>query len=329
VVATDVFTREVALEPVKDKSAATVARAMRNVLHDLHVYDDDERRPALIRTDQGKEFTSVAQASQDIHQQRDVRDTNGLAIVDRAIQSIKRDLAAEVGKKRGTKWTDVVQKVVDDHNEKPQSAVFGPPDEVRANPIQEFKVLQKNAENYEVDRKNTDRMKDAVRKAEFVREPIDNGGKSFKPSYGPAMAVENVDSEYVYHKGFLKELQAGRTGEDYKTLLKQAKPATVGQLQGKLTLDTDKIHKPQAKTVMKNQAQSLENLLLKEGSVSVEDLTKRVTGLKRMTKRYKNLTESNWITRAFKDKFTVQDGIARLKNAPSSSSAAPTSCPRT
>jgi len=115
-------------------------------------------------------------------------------------------------------------------------------------------------------------MKDAVRKAEFVREPIDNGGKSFKPSYGPAMAVENVDSEYVYHKGFLKELQAGRTGEDYKTLLKQAKPATVGQLQGKLTLDTDKIHKPQAKTVMKNQAQSLENLLLKEGSVYDQEI---------------------------------------------------------
>jgi len=42
-----------------------------------------------------------------------------------------------------------------------------------------------------------------------------------------------------------------------------------------------------------------------------------------MTKRYKNLTESNWITRAFKDKFTVQDGIVRLKNNPSSSSAAP------
>jgi hypothetical protein len=297
---------------------------MRNVLHDLHVYDGDEdRKPALIRTDQGKEFSSVAEASQDIHQSKDVRDTNGVAIVDRAIQSIKRDLAAEVGKKRGTKWTDVVQKVVDDHNEKPQSAVFGPPDEVRANPIQEFKVLQKNAENYEVNRKNTDRMKDAVRKAEFVREPIDNGGRSFKPRYGPAMAVENVDSEFVYHKGFLNELEKGKTGDDYKTLLKQAKPATVGQLQQKLTLDTDLIRKPQAKTVLKNQAQSLENVLLKEGSISVEDLTKKVTGLKRKTKRYKNLTESNWITRAFKDKFTVQDGIVRLKSAPSSSSVPP------
>ena len=277
----------------------------------------------MIRTDQGKEFSSIADASQDIHQHRDVRDTNGLAIVDRAIQSIKRDLAAEVGKKRGTKWTDVAQKVVDDHNDKPQSAVYGPPNEVRANPVQEFKVLQKNAENYEVDGKNTDRMKDAVRKAEFVREPINNGGRSFKPKYGPAMAVENVDSEYVYHKSFVKELEAGRTGEDYKTLLKQAKPATVGQLQGKLTLDTDVIRKPQAKSVMKNQAQSLENLLLKEGSVSVDDLVKKVTGLRRMTKRYKNLTESNWITKAFKDKFTVQDGIVRLKNAPSSGSAAP------
>jgi len=119
----------------------------------------------------------------------------------------------------------------------------------------------------------------------------------------------------------VKELQSGRTGEGYKTLLKQARPATVGQLQEKLTLDTDRIHtKPQAKTVLKTQAQSLENLLLKEGSLTVEDLTKKISGLRRATKKYKNLTETNWITKAYKDKFVIQDGIVRLKNMPSSSS---------
>jgi hypothetical protein len=240
--------------------------------------------------------------------------------VDRAIQTIKRDLAAEVGKAKGTRWSDVAEKVVDDHNEKPQAAVFGAPDNVASNPVQEFKVLQKNAENYEVNHKNTERQKDAIRKAGYIREPIDNGGRSFKPGYGPAQVVENVDSEYVYQKGFVKELQQGRTGEGYKTLLKQARPATVGNLQEKLTLDTDKINtKPQAKTVLKNQAQALENLLLKEGSVSTNELEKKLTGLRRYIKKYKNLTEDNWL-KVFKDKFVVQDGIVRLKNNPSSSS---------
>ena len=48
-----------------------------------------------------------------------------------------------------------------------------------------------------MNRKNTERQKDAIRKAGFFREPIDNGGRSFKPRYAPAEAVENVDSEYV------------------------------------------------------------------------------------------------------------------------------------
>ena len=119
----------------------------------------------------------------------------------------------------------------------------------------------------------------------------------------------------------MKELEQGRTGEGYKTLLKQARPATVGQLQEKLTLDTDKINtKPQATNVLKNQAQALENLLLKEGSVATSELEKKLTGLKRYVKKYKNLTEDNWL-KVFKDKFVVQDGIVRLKNNPSSSSS--------
>jgi hypothetical protein len=266
----------------------------------------------------------MAEASHNIHQTKDVRDTNGLAIVDRGIQTIKRDLAAEVGKKKGVYWGDVAKKVAEDHNDKPQRAVFGPPDSVEKNPVQEFKVLQQNAENYAVDAKNTKRQTEAIQKAGFFREPIDNGGRSFKPRYGPAQPVERVQSDYVYSKGHLASIKRGESGYDTSTLLKQARPATQGQLQGKLTLDTDKIHsRPQAKTVLKNQAQALENVLLKEGSISTADLQKKVPGLRRFTRKYRNLTDTNWISKAYGNKFTIQDGTVRLKNAPSSSSAAP------
>ena len=146
VVGADVFTRKVAIEPVKTKTAATVRGAMRNILRELDAdEEDEERRPALIRTDKGNEFSTL-NGEKDIHQARDVRDTNGLAVVDRAIKTIKRDLAAEVGKAKGTKWADVAEKVVQDHNEKPSPAVFGAPENVSKNPVQQFKVLQRNAE---------------------------------------------------------------------------------------------------------------------------------------------------------------------------------------
>ena len=322
VVGADVFTRKVAIEPVKTKNAATVRGAMRNILKELDAdEDDEERRPALIRTDKGNEFASL-NGDKDIHQARDIRDTNALAVVDRAIKTIKRDLAAEVGKAKGTKWADVAEKVVQDHNQKPNPAVFGAPENVTKNPIQQFKVLQSNATNYTLNKIQTEQQKDAIRKAEYVREPIDSGGRSFKPQYGPAHQVENVDSEYVYHKGYLNELSKGRSGENYTTLLKQAQAATPGQFKEKLTLDTQKVHSfNQVKQVLKGQAQSLELQLLKGGAIKTSELQQKVPGLKRAVGRYKNLTDTNWLTKVYKDKFVIENGEVRLKNRPASAPA--------
>jgi hypothetical protein len=316
VVGADVFTRKVAIEPVKTKSAAIVRGAMRNILKELDAdEDDEERRPALIRTDKGNEFASL-NGERDIHQARDVRDTNGLAVVDRAIKTLKRDLASEVGKAKGTKWSDVAEKVVQDHNEKPNPAVFGAPENVTKNPIQQFKVLQKNAENYSDNNKQTERQKAAIRKAEYFREPIDNQGRSFKPSYGPAQPVENVDSEYVYQKGYTNELAKGGSGDSYKTLLKQAQAATPGQFKEKLTLDVNKMHSfNQVKQVLKNQAQSLELQLINNGTMKTSELQQKVPGLKRAVGRYKNLTDTNWLTKVYKDKFVVENGVIKLKRA--------------
>ena len=52
-VAADVFTRKVAIQPIQNKSASIVQGAMRRVLHDLGADEDEVRGPAFIRTDQG------------------------------------------------------------------------------------------------------------------------------------------------------------------------------------------------------------------------------------------------------------------------------------
>jgi hypothetical protein len=58
--------------------------------------------------------------------------------------------------------------------------------------------------------KNTQRMQAAIEKAGYFREPIDNGGRSFKPRYGPAQEVEMVNSDYVHAKGYLNALREGK-----------------------------------------------------------------------------------------------------------------------
>ena len=66
---------------------------------------------------------------------------------------------------------------------------------------------------------------------------------------------------------------------------------------------------------MKPQATTLENLLLKEGSLATDDLFKKVPGLKRKVRKYRNLTNTNWLEKAHKDKFEISDGRIRLKGA--------------
>ena len=77
------------------------------------------------------------------------------------------------------------------------------------------------------------------------------------------------------------------------------------------------------KQVLKNQANALEAQLLRDGAMKTSELQRKVPGLKRAVGKYKNLTDTNWISKVYKDKFVVEDGTVRLKrpgSAPASSS---------
>jgi hypothetical protein len=126
-----------------------------------------------------------------------------------------------------------------------------------------------------------------------------------------------VDSEYVYHQGYTAALERGENGEDKTTLLKQARPAAPGTGGFKeLLTTTGKITTlPMGKQALKNEALALENILLKQGSLDVADLGRRIPGLRRKVDRFSNMTTSNWITRLYKDKFVITDGVVRLKRA--------------
>ena len=314
-VATDVFSRKTEAVPIANKKASTVEAATADVLSKLGHKDN-----AVISTDKGQEWQGISKTYHPdnglelIHQTKDVADKNGIAVVDASIKNIKRDLAAEVGKEKGRTWGDHLRKVVDDLNEKPNAAVFGPPDRVEENPLQEFKVLQRNAENFETDGKNASRMIAAVEDAGGFRVPTGNT-RSFQPSFGPVQKLESVDSQYVHAKGHLRAMEAGQGGQAHEFLLKQVRPAYAqGKFESSLT--TNPVNRKigtKATSLLQNQALQLENLIHREGGVPVDQLVKRITGLKKLVGKYKNLTESNWVLQTFKNRFAVEGGVVKLK----------------
>ena len=311
-VGADVFSRRLAAEPLKNKTAEEVYKQTADILEQLHAKNN-----AVITTDAGKEWSQVSREySQNlIHRSKDVRDSNGIAVVDAGIKSIKKDLASEVGKERGRKRGDYIAKVVDDLNEKPNPAVFGPPDKVQENPIQEFKVLQKNAENYALNNKNAQRMMAAVEEAGAFKAPADNGGRSFKPTFGPTEKLEGVDSQFVRSKGWKAAIERGESGDGYEHLLKQVRPAHGdGKFLSTLTTEPrNQKFNAKAQHLLKSQALQLENLILRSGPVATDTLLKKITGLKKLVDKYKNLTDTNWVTQTFKKKFIVENGQVKLR----------------
>jgi len=316
IIGVDVFTRKLAVEPLENKKAETVYNVNGEVLEKLGAKDN-----AVITTDKGGEWADVSKRYDNhIHVSKDPRDTNGIAIVDSAIRNVKRDLAQELGKARGQKWQDKIEKVVDDLNEKPHPALLGTaPDKVTDNPVVDFKVLQRNAGNFALNDRNAQKQMLAVNEAGAFKAPADNGGRSFKPTFGPTQKLEGLDSQYVRSKGWLAALKRGESGEDHEYLLKQVRPAfgDGGKFLSQLTADVAKTKiGPKAKPLLKSQAQQLENILHNEGALSTESLLQRITGLRKLTQKYRNLTPENWITKTFGKKFAVEGGQVRLKRPP-------------
>ena len=96
-VVTDVFSREVATKALPDKRAETVTRAAAEIIPEL-VEDGSNY---AITTDLGNEFRGLEAAlpGGTVHRQKDPSDRNATAVVDRAIQTLKKDLAGKVARR--------------------------------------------------------------------------------------------------------------------------------------------------------------------------------------------------------------------------------------
>ena len=75
-------------------------------------------------------------------------DRNAIAVVDRGIQTLKKDLATRVARKGG-QWSDHFERAAGAYNARPHETAHGAPEDVEKQPATEFRVLQDNADKFQ------------------------------------------------------------------------------------------------------------------------------------------------------------------------------------
>ena len=103
----------------------------------------------MVTTDLGNEFQGLEQALPDaaVHRQKRPEDRNATAVIDRAIQTLKKDLAGRAAREGGG-WAKNVEQVTSAYNKRPHEAVHAAPEDVEKQPATTFRVYQDNAQKF-------------------------------------------------------------------------------------------------------------------------------------------------------------------------------------
>ena len=110
----DVYTRELAGEPPKTKKPEEVNAAYQKAVKEIT--DDQDY---VLTTDKGNEFSTLQKTIGDaVHWVKEPADANGLAVIDRSMQTLKKGLASEIAKKGGS-FTTHFEKRFDNYNKTP------------------------------------------------------------------------------------------------------------------------------------------------------------------------------------------------------------------
>ena len=219
-VVTDVFTREVATKALPDKRAETVTAAAAEIIPGLV----QEEGSYVVTTDLGNEFRGLEEALPEgvVHRQKDPTDRNATAVVDRAIQTLKKDLAGKVARDGGG-WAEHVDEATEAYNARPHEAVTVAPEDVETMPAATFRVYQDNARKFKHNDELTRSRQRRLEEAGAFRAPT-NAQRSFQPQYGTVREVADYDSMTV------------RATDGSETLLKHALPVPRGSAEPKARL---------------------------------------------------------------------------------------------
>ena len=131
----DVFSRKIDTEALDDKKAATINEAFKKMV-------DKPNGSIKVTTDGGKEFSSLDEVMPGIvHVTKQPNDKNAIAVIDRVIMTIKKDISSDIIDEGG-RWDEKVDGVTRAYNSRPMSHTTVSPNEVETNGVAQFKLLQ-------------------------------------------------------------------------------------------------------------------------------------------------------------------------------------------
>ena len=132
----DVFSRKIDTEAIDDKKAATINEAFKKMV-DTPV----DGQAIKVTIDKGLEFSSLDELKGIVHSAKEPSDKNAIAVIDRSIQTIKKDISADIIDEGG-RWNEKVDAVTFAYNDRPNSHTIVSPNEVETNGVAQFKLLQ-------------------------------------------------------------------------------------------------------------------------------------------------------------------------------------------
>jgi len=116
----DVYTREVRAKAIPNKDQATVNEAAKQLIPELV----DQKQDYSITTDKGKEFNNLDAAIPEQAGHREKKSMNDISILNRAMQALRRDMAAGVADGDAANWVQALPDAVEAHNSRTHAAVL-------------------------------------------------------------------------------------------------------------------------------------------------------------------------------------------------------------
>jgi len=301
VMLTDNFTREARAIAIPEKTPQVVNAVLGPMIQEL----TDNRKDFVISSDAGPEYSRIGAILPEQAAHRQKVGANDLSIVDRAMQTVKRDLGA-VAARKGGDWDKNLPGVVQAYNSRDHEAVFGAPEDVELVPEQEFYVLKANADKFMQNRAQAERKMASIKETKTIRPPVDRGGRSFNPSYGDPAKVRRVESDFA----------TTTSGKQFATKTVQAVPEGSTRAAGRLT-DPTFVRQNR----LQPDADRLEAHLIEGGgSMKVADLERQIRqnvvlpSLKRALTRARMTLRS--FLRVYPQMFRLARGTVSVVNAP-------------
>ena len=256
-----------------------------------------------LSTDQGPEFTRLDLPQQAAHRLKAGK--QDLAVIDRGIQNLKKGLASKAAK-NNKEWDANLPGVERAYNATPHSTTIVAPEDVELEPAAMFRSFQRNADNFIVNRAQSERRMGEIKETRTIRAPLPTQGRSFRPQYGDALKVKKVDSLYT----------ETTTGRQVLTKEAQAVPAdSVRRPAGQLT-DPAYVKRQR----LQPEANKLEEHLLQQpgNRMRLTDLERNLrTSMPALARGlHQARTRLRPFLRMFPGIFRVEGGVVVAVNAP-------------